>query len=99
MFLRFLHIPRKIVLSYPLNYAVSHIIPSMLTRYPQVAKFSGDDVLFSRSVIPYLSRGGKEKYGSIRESKKLWTHAYVLIQMDRIVLPCRHSVAGTGMYT
>ena len=69
--MRFLHIPRKLVLSYPLNYAVSHIIPSMLTRYPQVAKLSGDDVLFSRSVIPYLSRGGEEKYGSIRESKKL----------------------------
>lgn len=33
------------------------------------------------------------------KAKSLGTHAHVLIQMDRIVLPCSHSVTSAGMYT
>jgi hypothetical protein len=37
----------------------------MLTGYPQVVNFSGDDVLCSRSVDSFLSRGELRKDGSI----------------------------------
>jgi len=67
MFMGLLRIPRKTVSSYPINCADAHAIPSLLTGYPQVAKFSGDDVLFSRSAVPYLSRGDCKKDGSIEK--------------------------------
>ena len=65
-----MHIPRKIFRCYPLSQADTHAIPSLLTGYPQVVKFSGDDVLFSWSAVPYLSRGEKKKDGSIEEEKR-----------------------------
>ena len=59
-------------MGYPLNYAEAHAIPSLLTGYPQVPKFSGDDVLFSRSDVLYLSMGNKKKDGSIDHHKRTW---------------------------
>lgn len=67
MFLSFLRIPRKIIRGYPLHDADTHAIPSLLTGYPQVVNFSGDDVLFSRSDVLYLSRGSEKKDGPIEE--------------------------------
>ncbi len=69
MFLSFLRIRRKTVASYPLNIANAHAIPNLLTCYPQVARFSGDGVLFCRSGVLYLSRGEEKKDGSTREHK------------------------------
>jgi len=44
---------------YPLRQDDTHAIPSQLTGYPQVAKFSGDDVPHYRSVDSFLSRGAR----------------------------------------
>ncbi len=61
----FLHIPRASDLCYPLDSIDTHAIPSLLTGYPQVTKFSGDDVSCNRSVDSFLSRGDQQKDGSI----------------------------------
>lgn len=72
MFWSFLHIRRKAIMSYPLNTANTHAIPSLLTGYPQVVRFSGDGVLFCWSGVLYLSSGEEKKDGSSREQKMLW---------------------------
>ena len=60
-----MHIPRKIIRCYPLSLADTHAIPSLLTGYPQVVKFSGDESLCSRSEDSFLSRDEPQKDGSI----------------------------------
>jgi hypothetical protein len=67
MFSSFLRIPRKVSEVIHSIMHDTHAIPSLLTGYPQVAKFSGDDVLFSWSAVPYLSRGDNKKDGSIKK--------------------------------
>ncbi|CUS31638.1 hypothetical protein COMA1_10200 [Candidatus Nitrospira nitrosa] len=47
-------------------------MPNLLTGYPQVVKFSGDDVLCSRSVDSFLSRGELQKDGSILIGKTVF---------------------------
>jgi len=65
----FLHIPRKISFRYPLRHGDTHAIPSLLTGYPQIKNFSGDDVFRNRSVDSFLSRGESQKDGSIWSEK------------------------------
>ena len=64
-----MHIPRKIFRCYPLSQADTHAIPSLLTGYPQVVKFSGDESLCSRSEDSFLSRDESQKDGSILTGK------------------------------
>lgn len=60
-----MHIPRKIIRCYSLSQTDTHAIPSLLTGYPQVVKFSGDEILCNRSVDSFLSRDEPQKDGSI----------------------------------
>ena len=64
-----MHIPRKIFRCYPLSQADTHAIPSLLTGYPQVVKFSGDEVPCSISADSFLSRDEPQKDGSISIGK------------------------------
>ena len=84
-----MHIPRKIIRCYPLSLADTHAIPSLLTGYPQVVKFSGDESLRSRSEDSFLSRDGPQKDGSILIGKTVCASGLLsmsyLVKSERVV--------------
>lgn len=86
----FMHIPRKIIKRYPLNSSNTPAIPNLLTGYPQVAKFSGDDVFCNRSDDSFLSRGEPKKDGSNCTGKSLQTGPLIHVSLAVIQLDCIH---------